>query len=128
MFDDLEEMLDIACEDEFGERFRFIGMVRAPSSRPKADPDRADFERDGLFRAPGRLGAHSISREAMETGKGVGIQGTAPGVALRGTDLPWVPKGGDHAIRLKTGQRYSITKVEPFGLDNLDIILAETRV
>lgn len=126
MFDELEEALDRACEDEFGELFRFIPMVRAPSSRPALDATRAEFGRAGLFRNPGRLGAHSISREAMETGKGVGVQGTAPGVALRG-GLPWEPKEGDHVIRDKTGQRYSIVKVERFGVDNLDLILAETR-
>lgn len=126
MWDDLEAAVDIACEDDYGSRFRFIPMTKAPSERAKPDDSRTAFEAPGIFRRPNHLGGFSASREAMESGKAPGIQGTAPGLGVRAAVLSWVPVPNDRVIRLKDGKTFSIVKVEPFGTANLDIILAET--
>ena len=126
MWDDLEAAVDIACEDEFGSRFRFIPMIKPPSERAKPDDSRTAFEAPGIFRRPNHLGGFSTSREAMESGKAPGIQGTAPGLGVRAAALTWVPVPNDRVIRLKDGKTFSIVKVEPFGTANLDLILAET--
>lgn len=126
MWDDLEAAVDIACEDDFGSRFRFVPMVKLPSARPTPDASRAAFEAPGIFRQPNRLGGFSTSREAMESGKAPGVQGTAPGLGVRAAALQWTPRENDRVVRLKDGKTFSIVKVEPFGTANLDIILAET--
>ena len=129
MFDDQERRADEACMRRFGEVFRLIPMVKPPSGRVQPDPSRQTLDDiKGLYRAPGRLGAFSTSREAMETGKGVGVQGTSPGVSIRTQGLAWVPGQHDRVIRIKTGKTYSVIKAEPFGDSSLALILAEVSL
>ena len=122
----MERRADEACLAAFGEAFRLVPMVKPPSGRTQPDPTRQIIDNvRGLYRAPGRLGAFSTSREAMETGKGVGVQGSAPGVGIRTEGLAWLPRQHDRVVRIKTGKTYTIIKAEPFGASSLDLILAE---
>lgn len=122
---DLEALADLACIAEFGERFRFEPMTAQPSSRPARDTSRPAGECDGLFRAPGSVGGLAASREGMESGKGVGVQGVEAAVSIRQASLPYRPRKHDRVVRVSNGQAYSVVRVAPFGADNMLLVLSE---
>lgn len=123
-FDDLAGLVNRACGAVFGAGWTLIPMVCAPNQRPAPDTSRAPFDvDDAIFRQAGKRVGFSDQRQAMESGKGVGVAGAVRGLGLIRSTCAWVPKAGDHAVNRATSERYSITHSEPFGSDGQDLLL-----
>lgn len=123
-FDGLAGLADAACGAVFGAGWTIIPMVCPPNQRPAPDFSRAPFDiDDAIFRQAGKRIGFSDQRQAMESGRGVGVSGAVRGLGLTRSTCPWVPKVGDHAVNRESGARYGITHSEPFGADGQDLLL-----
>jgi hypothetical protein len=97
----------------FAERFRLEPRSAEPNKRSGPDAGRAVLDVDGIFVEPA---ARARSENAA---KGY-VKPEMPGQALSRPvlDLPanvrlWGPKAGDHAVRLKTGERFELGEQRP---------------
>lgn len=123
-FDALAALADDAAFDLFGAPWRILPMKAAPNQRPAPDPSRTAFDLTAIFRKVGQRTGFSDQRQAMETGKGVGVLAGERGIGVRRSDCRFVPAAGDIAERLSDGARFVIVRREAYGLNGYDLVLS----
>lgn len=122
-FDTLAGVADAAALGVFGEEWRVHPVTAPPNGRPVADSSRQSFVVVGIRRRFQKRAGFSDQRQAMESGKGVGMAGGESGVGVSRAACPWKPRPGDILERVSGGQKSRVIRAEDYGHDGYDIII-----